>query len=577
MAIHSRHGKSRQRGLGFLPLACAALVASTPAAAQVRDGADELIRQQQRERALQEREDKSTDVRLERKAISEDGNRLAQDETPCFTINRLILIGDSAERFQWALQSADGANDSPIGRCLGSTGINQLMKRVQNAIIQRGFITTRVLAEPQDLKSGSLTLTLLPGRLRTIRFTPESGERATQWTAFPMASGELLNLRDIEQALENLKRVPTAEADIQIVPSEASDARPGDSDLVLSWRQAFPLRLTLAADNSGTRATGKEQGSITLSADNLLGMHDLFYLSLNHDLAGNNKQRGTRGGTMHFSMPFGYWLLGLTHSTYTYHQSVAGANQTYIYSGESSNNEIRLSRQVWRDAVSKTTIGVRGWQRSSSNFIDDTEIAVQRRRMAGWEISASERLFINNATLDASIAYRRGTGAMQALAAPEEAFGEGTSRPRLITADALFNQPFAVAGQRLRYTFVWRAQWNDTPLVPQDRFAIGGRYTVRGFDGESLLAAERGWLVRNDLALALGGSGQEAYLGVDLGRVGGRTADLLVGKQLAGAVIGVRGSYQGLAYDFFIGKPIDKPEHFRSANTTTGFNLNWSF
>lgn len=280
---------------------------------------------------------------------------------------------------------------------------------------------------------------------------------------------------------------------------------------------------------------------------------------------------------MHFSMPFGYWLLGLTHSTYTYHQSVAGANQTYIYSGESSNNEIRLSRQVWRDAVSKTTIGVRGWQRSSSNFIDDTEIAVQRRRMAGWEISASERLFINNATLDASIAYRRGTGAMQALAAPEEAFGEGTSRPRLITADALFNQPFAVAGQRLRYTFVWRAQWNDTPLVPQDRFAIGGRYTVRGFDGESLLAAERGWLVRNDLALALGGSGQEAYLGVDLGRVGGRTADLLVGKQLAGAVIGVRGSYQGLAYDFFIGKPIDKPEHFRSANTTTGFNLNWSF
>jgi len=29
--------------------------------------------------------------------------------------------------------------------------------------------------------------------------------------------------------------------------------------------------------------------------------------------------------------------------------------------------------------------------------------------------------------------------------------------------------------------------------------------------------------------------------------------------------------------DFFIGKPIDKPEHFRSANTTTGFNLNWSF
>lgn len=499
------------------------------------------------------------------------------DETPCFTIDRLILSGDQVEYFAWAIKSATGDHDSPIGRCLGADGISRVMKRLQNAIIERGYVTTRVLAEAQDLKTGTLELTVIPGRIRSIRFAEDSGARATQWNALPMAAGDLLNLRDIEQALENFKRVPSAEVDIQIVPSELADARPGDSDLVISWKQRFPLRLSLAADDSGTKASGKQQGSVTLSADHLLAMQDLFYISLNHDLAGNDRAHGTRGGTLHYSLPFGYWLLALTTSNYNYHQSVAGINQTYIYSGESRNSDIRLSRIVWRDAISKTTLGLRGWSRSSSNAIDDSEILVQHRRMAGWEISAGQRVFIKDATLDANLAYRQGTGAMGALAAPEEAVGEGTARPRLITADLQFNQPFTLAAQRLRYNLVWRAQWNETALVPQDRFAIGGRYTVRGFDGESLLAAERGWFLRNDLGLALGGSGQELYLGIDAGRVSGHSADFLVGKQLAGAVLGLRGAYQGLAYDVFVGQPISKPEHFKTASTSAGFNLYWSF
>lgn len=546
------------------------------AATPIPDGNDELLRQQQRQQALRQQLEASPDVRLEEAKPLEAG-RLPKNETPCFTINHLILKGDQAERFQWALKFATGDNDSPIGQCLGSEGINLIMKRLQNAIIERGYITTRVLAEPQDLKTGTLELTLIPGRIRAIRFAEDAGERATQWNAFPMGAGDLLNLRDIEQALENLKRVPTAEADIQIAPSEAADARPGDSDLVISWKQAFPLRLSFSADNSGSKASGKEQGSLTLSGDHLLGLHDLFYFSLSHDLAGDDTGHGTRGYTVHYSLPFGYWQLALTASDYRYHQTVAGINQSFIYSGESRNSDIRLSRIVWRDAVSKTTLGLRAWERSSSNFVEDAEILNERRRMAGWEINAGERIFIKDAILEANLAYRRGTGALQSMAAPEETSGEGTSRPRLITADAQFNQPFAMLGQRLRYTFVWRAQWNDTPLVPQDRFAIGGRYTVRGFDGESLLSAERGWLVRNDLSLGLGASGQEAYLGVDYGRVGGATADRLVGRHLAGAVIGLRGNYQGVSYDLFIGRPIDKPEHFQTADTTTGFNLSWTF
>ena len=161
------------------------------------------------------------DERLPRPVPALPG-RLPQHEQPCFPIAQIRLDGEEAERFHWALREGDPADDRATGRCLGSAGINVVMARIQNAIIARGFVTTRILARPQDLKTGTLVLTVVPGRIRDIRYAPGTSLKATAWNAVPARRGELLNLRDIEQALENFKRVPTVEADIQIVPAEGS-------------------------------------------------------------------------------------------------------------------------------------------------------------------------------------------------------------------------------------------------------------------------------------------------------------------------------------------------------------------
>ncbi|PAU66575.1 hypothetical protein BZL41_00955 [Pseudomonas sp. PIC25] len=545
-------------------------VAAEPVADQ------ELLRQQERERVQREQLEPSPDVRIALPAAAAD--RLPEGEVPCFPIHDIRLIGEDSETFQWALRAANPPEDPALGRCLGAGGINLTMKRIQNAIIERGYVTSRILAEPQDLKSGTLVLTVVPGRIRTIRFAEGTSRRATLWNALPAAPGDVLNLRDIEQALENFKRVPTAEADIRIEPAEGTDARPGESDVVIAWQQRLPVRLSLSLDDSGSDETGKYQGNVALSLDHVLTLNDLFYVSYNHDWGGGESgERGSEGHTLHYSVPYGYWLLGATASEYDYHQTVVGANQTYRYSGKSRNGELRLSRLLYRDAVRKTTASLSGWTRSSSNYIDDTEIEVQRRRMAGWAVELGHREFIGATTLDLGVGYRRGTGAHEALAAPEQAFGEGTSRSQIVTAHAQLQLPFTLNDQRLRYSGEWRAQWNRTPLVPQDRFAIGSRYTVRGFDGENLLSADRGWLIRNDLGLALGQSGQELYLGLDYGEVGGQSSELLIGKRLAGGVIGLRGGYRSLSYDLFWGQPIKKPDGFQTADTTSGFNLTWSF
>lgn len=538
------------------------------------DIAQELQRQIERDRALRERLEAAPDVRLPTPAAAAPG-RLPETETPCFPI-REIVLKSAVPDFAWARAAADPAGDPASGRCLGSAGINLVMQRVQDAIVARGYVTTRVLAEAQDLRDGTLTLTVIPGRIRAIRFTEGSSARANAWNALPAAPGDLLNLRDIEQGLENFKRVPTAEADIQIVPAD----EPGESDVVIAWKQAFPLRLTLSANDGGAKSTGKYLGSATVSGDHLLALNDLFYASFNRELGthgADSGRRGTRGHTLHYSLPYGYWLFAVTAGENRYHQTVAGASQDYLYSGTSENYEAKLTRILHRDGSGKSSASLRGYLTKSANFIDDTEVEVQRRRMAGWEFGLQHRAFLADAIADIAVAWRQGTGAFGALAAPEENFDEGTHRPRVVTAEASLNLPFKLVGQSFRYNGSWRAQWNRTPLVPQDRFSIGGRYTVRGFDGESVLMAERGWLIRNDLGLMLGASGQELYVGIDHGEVGGQSAELLVGQRLTGAVLGLRGGYKNLSWDVFSGWPLAKPDGFRTAHNVGGFNLTLSF
>ncbi|WP_279208579.1 ShlB/FhaC/HecB family hemolysin secretion/activation protein [Stenotrophomonas indicatrix] len=558
-------------------------MAFSVAAQQVGDpGAQELLRQQERERVLREQQESRPDVRLE-SSQGEQGERLPTQEQPCVRIDRIVLDGEGAKGFQWALAAADPREDPASGRCLGTEGINVVMKRVQNAIIARGYVTTRVLSAPQDLNTGTLTLSVVPGRFREAVFTEADGRHPAIANALPIRSGGLLNLRDIEQGLENLQRVPTVTADIKIAPADGEGAAPGQSDLNIDWKQRSPVRASLTLDDAGSQGTGKLQANATLSLDNPLGLNELFYVSAGRGVF-NGKGKDTNSWTAHYDVPYGYWLFGATASAYDYSQTVVGAYESYDYSGRSGNAEARVDRLLLRNAKTKLGIYGRGWQRTSKNYIDDTEIEVQRRRTSGWELGLTHKQFIGAATLDATLAYRRGTGAFHALRSPEEMAQawdptlplEGTSRMKVITADAQFSVPFQLGKQRLRYTAAWRAQWNRTPLSPQDRFAIGGRYTVRGFDGESSLSGERGWSLRNDLSLGIGG-GQEFYVAADYGRIGGPSAQWQSGRDLAGMALGLRGGWQQLSWDGFVGSALHKPSNFPTDYTTFGFSLAWRY
>ncbi|MBS2699723.1 ShlB/FhaC/HecB family hemolysin secretion/activation protein, partial [Salmonella enterica subsp. enterica serovar 1,4,[5],12:i:-] len=95
-----------------------------------------------------------------------------------------------------------------------------------------------------------------PGRIGDIRFEEPVSWRGRLWNAIPASRGDILNLRDIEQGLENFRRVPSANADIKIVPG----AQEATSDLQVNWHEGRPVRLSLGLDDSGSKSTGRYLG-----------------------------------------------------------------------------------------------------------------------------------------------------------------------------------------------------------------------------------------------------------------------------------------------------------------------------
>lgn len=546
--------------------------------------------QDQRTRQQQEARERAATVQapaVRAEAIAAAEFPTLPEEAPCFRIGRILLevpqglpadlqvSGASAlpmDPFAFAQQWLDHY----VGACIGKAGVELLVKGILQAILSKGYVTTRVLVPEQDLTTGTLKLALIPGVVGEIRFA-EPDLWGTWRTAFPTGPGELLNLRDLEQGLEQMKRVASQDVDMQIVPT----ATPGRSDVVIAVKRNKPWTVVASVDNSGSRGTGRWQGNLSLGIDNPLGLNDIFNVGYNQDLMLSNKEHGTRGWNGYYSVPWGYWTATLSAYSSNYFQQIAGVNTTFISSGKSQNVDLKLHRVLHRNQNDVFGMQVRLTRRFGKSYIEDTEIPQQRRNNTILEIGVTDRHYFGQSQLDASLGFRQGIGALGAQPDALGAEDGPTWRYRMMVLDANLSVPFKIAEQGFRYVTTVRGQFTNDRLYYVDDLTIGSRYTVRGFDGESQLAGERGFYWRNELQAPLGGTGQAIYAGIDYGRVYGPTTAALVGTQLAGAVVGLRGGlgsrFGSVSYDVFVGTPVYKPEAFHTAGVTGGMQLVYQY
>jgi hemolysin activation/secretion protein len=532
-----------------------------------------LDQQEQRDRAQREagsREARQAapDVRLGAMRHADFKRTDLPVEANCFRIGRVELVGEHAGAFAFAQRYLDGY----AGRCIGRAGIDLIVRRTSDLILDRGYVTTRIGVAPQDLAKGTLTLALVAGTIARVRYADDTP--AGNWhTALPSRPGDLLNLRDIEQALEQMKRVPSQDVSIDIAPGE----QPGQSDLVVTVKRARPWHVVASLDDSGSRGTGRLQAGLNLGIDNPLALNDVLSLGYNHDVF-HSVGHGTQGQSASYSLPWGNWLFTAATYSYRYHQTIEGSAQTFLSRGTSRTTDLRAQRTIHRDATSKTSVELRVGKRWAHSYIEDTELDTQRRNVSTAEISLLRRQFMGRAQLDLRLAERYGVhwfGGQRDRQGHQA--GEPTFGYALTTFDASLALPFAVGRLPVQWTSELHGQRSGDTLYGSEFIAIGGRYTVRGFDGEQTLAAERGWYWRNTFGVPLGHWPVQLYVGFDGGHIGGPSAFVDTDKTLRGQFGGLRGSLGRLSWDAFAGWASRGQRTLDTMRPATGFQLIYQY
>lgn len=198
----------------------------------------QLLRQNQQQRESLERATPSLHAAMPAQAEASDG--------PCFSIHRIALDGATLidpRQQQKIVQPW-------LGQCMDIARITKLVNIIYDWYISRGYITSRVFLTEQDLRSGVLHLTILEGKLEKI--TMEGAAKRELTMAFPGLEGHILNLRDIEQGMEQINRTRATPVQIEIQPGE----KPGGSIVNLTATAERPLLLSMSVDNSGQKSTG---------------------------------------------------------------------------------------------------------------------------------------------------------------------------------------------------------------------------------------------------------------------------------------------------------------------------------
>ena len=455
--------------------------------------------------------------------------------------------------------------------------ITNIRNAFQRKLLDKGYVTSQVYIPEQNLNAGTLQFMVMPGRVEDIRYSASSAHGPWR-TAFSVRSGDILNIRDVEQGLEQMKRVSSQSVTMKLLPGTAV----GTSIIELSIKQDKPVHGSISFDNSGLESTGVYQGSFTTSFDQVFRANDTFTMSLSGDLSGSGSIKGTRAASLNYVIPHGKDTFSLSFSKSRYHQTIQSNPYDFTYSGKSTTMKAKWNHVWSRTQREKRAFDISISTRHNHRFINDMEMPVQALRTTSMEFGVSNRKYIGNATLYSRLGFQWGIGALGAQ--PEHkasvAMGGPTSRYHMWLVDVDYRKPFIMGHRPASFTSSFHGQWvqGGKRVYSVDTINIGNRYSIYGFDGEYTLMGDSGWYVRNEVSSVIPRLNTEVYLGLDVGAVYGKCTESLVGKTIAGTALGVRGNYSsGLLFDAFVSTPLYKPQGYHTKKFYSGFTVGYRF
>ncbi|ENZ8430068.1 ShlB/FhaC/HecB family hemolysin secretion/activation protein [Klebsiella aerogenes] len=531
------------------------LVALPVAAADVQLG--RLIKEQQSNdnASLQDRKIEQKDVYSDATTKKYTDSTFPQ-ETPCFQINELILSDDFLDN-----NELKKIENQVVGQCLGMNGLKKAAVLFQDYYINAGYITTRVEIPTQDLSTKKLKLTVVPGRISEIVV---AGNDISKWI-LPFSVGDILNIRDLEQGLENIQRTPEVDVKINILPGSEN----GSSKVVINTQRKKKWSLRASYNNFGDQSTGSELIGGTSYLYNVTGLSDLFYL------AGTGSQTGGyKNVSTYYSVPFGYYDLSLYYSKSKSHQGIDIGAYTFDYIGKTEYFSLKGNRMLYRNVNSKLSASAELIRRKYDYTLGGTELVLQKRDMGNVRLGVNYKRNFTGAALDSTVTWQRFTKAFGGTDTPDMRTGTVSKESQIVNLNVNYVKWLTMLPVNAYYELNFGAQYSPDNLTLQDQFTIGDRWSVRGFQNSDGIYGNKGFFLQNTLNAVTGYKGLIPYIGADYGQIIGKLpSQNLSGKKIMGGVLGVKGAVRALEYDASVSAPFIYPNNLDVDEYKLNFNF----
>uniref|UniRef100_UPI0035CF2C8F ShlB/FhaC/HecB family hemolysin secretion/activation protein n=1 Tax=unclassified Bartonella TaxID=2645622 RepID=UPI0035CF2C8F len=370
-------------------------------------------------------------------------------------------------------------------------------------------------------------------------------------TAFPNLIGKPTNLRQIEQGLDQINRLFSRQATINL----GAGGNSGGSILDVHIEKQKPWLITLSSDNLGAKATGLYQTRLSLSFDDLLGINDQWSFSYQRSMDGSpyhfsHKRPNSDTLTGSFSLPYGYWTTGFDGTWSQYHSSVKGIFSDIMTAGKSLSLTPWISRVIDRDQEGKTWVTGRLTWKYSDNFIMGSRVDVSSRKLAiaTFELDHSRKWL--GGELSAHIGFHKGLAILGAYDDKEqENVTKNSPKGQFskLSFSLGYMRSFSLKQYNFRYNTLFSGQLSPDTLFSSEQISLGGSSSVRGVR-EAIYYGNNGAFWRNELSLLLPGFSSRMgrkfmsqfapYMALDLGAVANDVNKNSFGGSLVGATLG---------------------------------------
>lgn len=373
------------------------------------------------------------------------------------------------------------------GRELDPATIEELRQKITRRYIDAGYVNSGALLGPDSYADGTLTFTIVEGRLSAMRLKGLGNLQESYVVSRLVPDEEApLNTDALRERFQMLLGDPLfIRAQARVIP----DVTLGRAVLDIEFERAVPYQLSVFANNGRSASVGENVMGVTGSLRNLTGWGDQLELMVQNGAKSDwlNRQGGRQN--LLWKMPLGgqgtELILQLDEGRSSVQEEpAAGLDiQSRLTTGE-----LGLAQRIFENAAQRLTFGLGYNERTNRSLLLGQPFSFipgeidGKTRIKGWRFwQEYSHRWENQALVLRSTFLDNRTNLQPMAAAP-------SGKNAIWLGQGHYAWRHADSG--IQVSAKGTVQQTAQRLSPLDRLAIGGAQSVRGFRENQLIRDE---------------------------------------------------------------------------------------